>query len=192
MLQFLLSRVWPVQSLPPCFGRGLVHPRKRSWEPVPQDLVHEVHPLHFDQPPCTKLQQEEIEHQQNVPKLIQSKLQYSRWWIRKNGKYLKELYRTCGYTLLSVVKSLFLLFIVDIHHVTNLVHPFLKTYSFNHHVSHFTFNLTRIRKCHVTQLLFRTKESWDILKDEETRVTKSRLASGLHFVGVRIKASSIG
>ena len=110
----------------------------------------------------------------------------------KNGKYLKELYRTCGYTLLSVVKSLFLLFIVDIHHVTNLVHSFLKTYSFNHHVSHFSFNLTRIRKCHVTQLLFRTKESWDILEDEETRVTKSRLASGLHFVGVRIKASSIG
>ena len=86
----------------------------------------------------------------------------------------------------------FLLFIVDIHHVTNLVHSFLKTYSFNHHVSHFTFNLTRIRKCHVTQLLFRTKESWDSLEDEETRVTKSRLASGLHFVGVRIKASSIG
>ena len=44
-------------------------------------------------------------------------------------------------TLSSVVKSLFLLFIVDIHHVTNLVHSFLKTYSFNHHVSHFTFNL---------------------------------------------------
>ena len=60
LLQILLLLFRPVQSLPPCFGFGFVQLRERTWKPVPQVWEHEVHPLHFDQPPCTKLQEEEM------------------------------------------------------------------------------------------------------------------------------------
>ena len=60
LLQILFSLLRPVQSLPPCCGFGFVQLRERTWEPVSQVWEHVVHPLHFDQLPCTKLQKEEM------------------------------------------------------------------------------------------------------------------------------------
>ena len=102
LLQILFSLLRPVQSLPPCCGFGFVQLRERTWEPVSQVWEHEVHPLHFDQLPCTKLQEEEMINCMLYEGKSQRRTQpekYKSYGEEKKIAWRRILFRTNFYTV---------------------------------------------------------------------------------------------
>ena len=61
LLHSCVSSASPSQSLPPCWGAGLVHVRVLNWAPPPQEALQSPNLLHSLQAPSTK-QKREGEH----------------------------------------------------------------------------------------------------------------------------------